>query len=91
VDLLPIMRTHYYHADQHGSWSIKKVLPTIAPELAYEHLEGVRDGGEAQAAYQQMIGDALSVEEKEILKRQMLEYCARDTLGLLVMVNYFSK
>jgi hypothetical protein len=27
-DLLPLMRTHYYHPDMKGSWSIKAVLPT---------------------------------------------------------------
>ena len=31
VDLLPIYRNHYYHRDMRGSWSIKAVLPTVAP------------------------------------------------------------
>ena len=33
VDLLPITRQYYYHPDMRGSWSIKAVLPTIAPNL----------------------------------------------------------
>ena len=47
VDLLPITRAHYCHADMHGSWSIKSVLPTIAPELAYDNL-AVAGGDMAQ-------------------------------------------
>ena len=55
VDLLPITRDHYYHPDQHGSWSIKAVLPTIAPDLSYEQLSGVHDGTMASEAYLEAI------------------------------------
>lgn len=33
IDLLPVTRARYYDPRQEGSWSIKAVLPTIAPEL----------------------------------------------------------
>jgi len=33
VDLQPITRQHYYHPAMKGSWSIKAVLPTVAPDL----------------------------------------------------------
>ena len=46
VDLLPIARANYYHPAQKGSWSIKAVLPTIAPDLDYAALGEVSDGGE---------------------------------------------
>ena len=35
VDLLLVARSHYYHPSQQGSWSIKKVLPAIAPDLSH--------------------------------------------------------
>ena len=38
-DLLPFAREHYYHPAMMGSWSIKKVLPTIAPDLDYANLD----------------------------------------------------
>lgn len=34
IDLLPIARNRYYHPSQHGSWSIKAVLPAVCPDLA---------------------------------------------------------
>ncbi|PYD07493.1 DUF2779 domain-containing protein, partial [Pseudomonas syringae pv. syringae] len=51
VDLLPVARERYYHPSQEGSWSIKKVLPAVAPDLRYDDLEGVQDGGAAMQAY----------------------------------------
>lgn len=50
VDLLPVTRATWYHRDQRGSWSIKAVLPTVAPELDYGDLH-VKDGSSAQQAY----------------------------------------
>ncbi|WP_350151578.1 DUF2779 domain-containing protein [Nitrosomonas sp.] len=35
VDLLQVVRKRYYHPSQQGSWSIKKVLPAVVPELRY--------------------------------------------------------
>ncbi len=49
VVLTPVTKANWYHRDQQGSWSIKYVLPTIAPELNYQSLD-VRDGMAAQAA-----------------------------------------
>jgi CRISPR/Cas system-associated exonuclease Cas4 (RecB family) len=34
VNLLPWLQNHYYHPAMKGSWSIKAVLPTVAPHLA---------------------------------------------------------
>ena len=41
----------YCHPRQEGSWSIKKVLPTVASDLHYDALEGVQDGGMAMEAH----------------------------------------
>ena len=60
VDLLPVATKYYYHPDQHGSWSIKKVLPTIAPELSYDTLTTVQNGGGAQQAYLEAIAAAMA-------------------------------
>jgi len=88
LDLLPLARAHYYHPEMHGSWSIKAVLPTIAPELAYEDLE-VGDGGMAQAAFSEMIHPDTSAERGAALRRALLEYCERDTMALVRLAHYF--
>lgn len=55
VDLLPIAREHFYHPSQQGSWSLKRVLPAVVPELRYDTLDGVQDGGMAMEAYLEAI------------------------------------
>jgi hypothetical protein len=90
VDLLPLARAHYYHPEMHGSWSIKAVLPTIAPELAYEDLE-VAHGGMAQEAFRELIHPDTSVERSAALRRALLEYCERDTMALVRLVRHFEE
>jgi hypothetical protein len=41
--LRPIAEKFYYQASQHGSWSIKEVLPAITGH-SYDELEGIKDG-----------------------------------------------
>ena len=79
VDLLPIVRDHYYHPAMMGSYSIKAVLPTIAPELDYANLEGVQNGGSAQALYLEAIDRNPSVSQRLKTLSQLLAYCQRDT------------
>lgn len=87
VDLLPIYRNHYYHRDMQGSWSIKAVLPTIAPDLDYADL-GVGDGSTAQAAYREAVDTETSTERRAELRDQLLAYCERDTLAMVRLANW---
>lgn len=86
VDLLPPARRHYYHRDQRGSWSIKAVLPTIAPELAYNTLD-VQSGTDAQASYLEAIDPETTVERTAELRRGLFAYCERDTLAMKVILD----
>lgn len=85
-DLLPLARNHYYHPAMKGSWSIKAVLPTIAPELDYSNLT-VAHGGMAQEAYLDLIGTELSDAEKVDLRRGLLAYCEQDTLAMVAIIR----
>ena len=85
-DLLPLARNHYYHPDMKGSWSIKDVLPTIAPELDYANLE-VGDGAMAQEAYKEAIHSQTTIERKEKVRHAMLRYCKQDTIAMVKIVQ----
>ena len=87
-DLLPIARNHYYHPAMRGSWSIKAVLPTIAPELSYEGLE-VAHGGMAQEAFLQLLDPAFPKDRRTSLTAALLAYCERDTLAMVRIAHYF--
>ena len=90
VDLLPITRTHYYHPAMRGSWSLKAVLPTIAPDLDYANLDGgVRSGGDVESVYGEILDPATDAARREDLVTALVAYCERDTLALVRLVAFF--
>lgn len=90
VDLLPIAQANYYHPDMKGSWSIKAVLPTIAPDLAYGDLE-VGNGEDAQVAYAELLDPHTSNEQRKKLAEGLLAYCERDTLAMVRIAWFFER
>ncbi len=86
VDLLPVTQAHYYHRDQRGSWSIKKVLPTIAPDLDYADLE-VGDGAAAQLAWLEATAPECTKERREQIAASLEAYCERDTWAMVVLLR----
>jgi len=92
VDLLPITRAHYYHPTMKGSWSLKAVLPTIAPDLDYGNLvDGVRSGEAVDAVYARIIDPSADPAERARLEQALVAYCERDTLALTRLVEYFER
>jgi hypothetical protein len=83
VDLLPIAEAHYYHPSQQGSWSIKKVLPAMVPDLRYDQLQGVQDGGAAMNAYLEAINPATDGPRKQQIEQELLAYCQLDTYAMV--------
>jgi hypothetical protein len=90
VDLLPIAQARFYHPSQQGSWSIKKVLPAIAPELRYDQLAGVQDGEMAMQAYLEAVDPATTSERKQEIHTQLVSYCALDTLAMVKIWSKFA-
>lgn len=88
VDLLPIARANYYHPEMKGSWSIKAVLPTVASDLRYDLLI-VGNGGDAQAAYREILHTNTSDARKQELTRGLREYCKLDTLAMVRLAWFF--
>ena len=89
VDILPLMRNHYYHPQQHGSWSIKALLPIVAPELNYKNLNNVHNGTEAQMAFVKAIDPQTDPATRKQLELDMLIYCKLDTLAMVKLVSHF--
>lgn len=90
VDLLPIARNRYYHPQQQGSWSIKKVLPAVAPDLRYDALDGVQDGDMAMAAFMEAIATETMASRKATIEKQLLDYCGLDTYAMVRLWQYFA-
>lgn len=90
VDLHPITKAHYYHPSQRGSWSIKDVLPAIAPDLSYAALSGVQNGGMAMNAYLEAIRSDTTPERKGEIEKQLLDYCGLDTFAMVRLWQFLS-
>lgn len=82
VDLLPIIQDFVYHPDFRGSFSIKKVLPALVPELSYSGL-AVADGDTAIMKFAKMARGEIKGEEIAATRANLLAYCKLDTMAML--------
>ena len=88
-DLLPLTKKYYCHPEMRGSWSIKSVLPTFAPELDYRDLE-VQGGQAAQQKFLEIIKPGISENDLEKGRTSLLEYCKRDTLAMVKLAQFLA-
>jgi predicted RecB family nuclease len=89
-DLYEIIRRHYYNPLFHGSFSLKYVLPALVPSMSYEKLS-IQEGSLASLKYMLMVDPATPANEKERIKKDLLEYCGVDTLGMVMLRNELLK
>jgi hypothetical protein len=65
-----------------GSYSLKQVLPALAPELSFADL-ALRDGLAAVRAFERLSDPATPPDEAALLRSDLERYCGRDTEGAL--------
>jgi hypothetical protein len=63
-----------------GSFSLKAVLPIVAPELSYANLN-IQEGGTANFKYGQL--KEMNESEQAEVRQDLLDYCHLDTLAML--------
>ena len=86
IDLaLPFQKRYIYDWRFRGSYSLKVVLPVLAPDLSYDAME-IHDGGMAMQAYEKMRTSEDPVEIQKI-RNALLEYCMLDTLAMVRIVR----
>ena len=90
VDLLPPFRGfRYYHPKQNGSASMKAVLPALTGK-GYDDL-AIQEGGAASLEFLRVTFGDVTEEERRRVRRQLEEYCGRDTEGMLWIVGALRK
>lgn len=86
IDLADSVREGWWaHPQFNGSWSLKSVLPVVAPEMAYDHLE-ISNGGTASERWiQAMIDneDMMTDEDRHATLVALDEYCHQDSLAMV--------
>jgi hypothetical protein len=88
-DLHPVVKDHYYHPKMLGSWSIKAVLPCMAPDMDYAQLEGIAEGMAASDGFLEAIDPQTDMLRKVELEEQLLRYCRFDTEAMVAIVRFF--
>jgi hypothetical protein len=70
------------HPHFHGRTSLKYVLPALVDDLSYEGL-AVPNGDVAGLRYGQAVFGDLADTERQTIFKDLLLYCATDTLALV--------
>ena len=83
--LLPFRGFRYHHPDQNGSNSMKAVLPALTGQ-GYEKL-AIQEGGAASREFLRVTFGDVTAAERRRVRRDLEEYCARDTLGMVQIVD----
>jgi len=81
----PFRRRDIYHWGMNGSYSLKSVLPVLVPEMTYEGME--ISGGEMASEGDFRMGEISDPAELAKLRKDLLDYCRQDTLGLVRLVE----
>lgn len=86
VDLaLPFQKKWFYHHFFSCSYSIKQVLPVVAPELNYKNFP-VNNGDDASILFMQMMREP----EKDwsVERKNLLDYCNLDTYAMVTILSF---
>jgi len=84
--MAPFKEFWYYHPDQHGSCSLKAVLPCFLTNKGYEDME-IKEGIIASMRYYITHFKDCPKEEKEKVRRNLREYCTLDTEGMVEILR----
>lgn len=94
IDLADVIsKGHWVHPAFGGRWSLKVVLPVVAPELAHDKLE-IGNGGLASVEWARCVMDNPSEvldPEREAIFAALREYCHRDTLAMVRILAHIQR
>ena len=82
--MIPFRDRSYYSKNMHGSYSIKKVLPSLFPNdesLNYQNLDLVHNGSEAMDNFAAL--SSMDEEEYKYTRERLLRYCELDTYAMV--------
>jgi hypothetical protein len=86
ADLLQPFRSFaLYHPSQHGSASIKSVLPAFT-DLGYDDL-AIQEGGTASNQFLGLLKGLVPLAEIPTLRANLSKYCERDTFAMVKLVE----
>lgn len=85
----PFQKKHFYCTPMKGSYSMKALLPAVAPELHFNQLD-IKNGIAALAAFEKLQVETDMFKALET-RQKLIEYCKMDTLGLVKIFEELEK
>ena len=87
-DLNPVVEKNVYHPDFRGSFSLKRILTPLVPDLGYDDLFIV-DGMVASVEIARLlfVSGRIPRAERDKTRRDLLDYCERDTFATVRLVE----
>jgi len=79
--MIPFQQRWYYTPSMQGSYSIKKVLPALVPEMSYDDLE-IQEGGTASILFAAMLTGIFNGDTEKV-RKDLLDYCRMDTMAMV--------
>jgi hypothetical protein len=83
--LLPFRGFRYYHSQQHGSASMKAVLPALTGK-GHENL-AIQEGGTASREFLRVTHGQVTAAERRRVRQHLEEYCGLDTMGMVQILK----
>ncbi|WP_139452074.1 DUF2779 domain-containing protein [Campylobacter armoricus] len=89
--MIPFQNKDFYHYKMQGSYSIKKVLPALIPDMeqAYKNLNLIHNGSEAMKSFETM--QNMDENKRKALRQALLEYCKLDTLAMVKILKHLEE
>ena len=86
--MIPFKEKWYYVPEMQGSYSIKKVLPALVPDLSYGNLS-INKGDIASLEFLNL--SKKPTDEQENIRKDLLEYCKMDTFAMFKILEVLRK
>ena len=83
--MIPFKEKWYYVPEMQGSYSIKKVLPSLVPDLNYDRLN-ISKGDLASIEFMKL-GEK-SINDQKKIRTDLLEYCKMDTFAMYKILKF---
>ena len=88
IDTKKIVTENFYSPLMNGSSSIKEIVKSIPGDIDYNKDDSMAGGANDMLAWFLYTDPKTTKEEKNELKKNLIEYCSKDTLAIYHLIKY---
>ena len=89
IDTAKLFRENFYNVAMMGSYSLKDIIKILPNASSYSsEYDQVGDGGDAMIKWFEYTNPNTTNKEKQKIRENLTNYCAKDTLNLFLIFKY---